>query len=275
VTFKDGTTTLGTGTLSNGLATYTTSSLSVGTHSITAVYGGSSVFATSTSSALTQTVATAISEDYTGTYYGHGVTIHLQQSSTILTGRFYIGNSSNGGNIGGIVDSAGRAYAWAWWDNTELGSGAIAGRLTISGSQGTFSFGGGRNTSGKIDEVLLSDMTKSPLAGSATITTGTSTANYAGTYTMTGLSITLTQSGSILSGTFTSGGLTGNVGGFVDSSGRAYIWAYWDSLFTGFGVVAGNLTVSGSQATFNFGGGRGSDGRIGETILSGMAREGR
>ena len=56
VTFKNGSSTLGTGTLSSGKATFRTSALSVGTHSITAVYGGSTDFAGSTSPALTQTV---------------------------------------------------------------------------------------------------------------------------------------------------------------------------------------------------------------------------
>jgi hypothetical protein len=59
VTFMDGTSTLGTGTLNaSGLATYNTSSLSTGPHSITAVYGGDSTFAGSTSGVLTQTVNT-------------------------------------------------------------------------------------------------------------------------------------------------------------------------------------------------------------------------
>jgi len=57
VTFKDGSTTLGTGMLSGGTATFPTSSLAVGNHSITAVYGGDSNFATSTSTTLTQVVA--------------------------------------------------------------------------------------------------------------------------------------------------------------------------------------------------------------------------
>src|SRR5208283_4291582 len=56
VTFKDGTTTLATVTLSGGVAKFTTSSLAVGTHSITAVYEGSTSFATSTSAALKQVV---------------------------------------------------------------------------------------------------------------------------------------------------------------------------------------------------------------------------
>jgi len=60
VTFKDGGTAItncsNLSLNSSGLATCTTSSLSVGSHSITATYGGSSTFLPSTSPALTQTV---------------------------------------------------------------------------------------------------------------------------------------------------------------------------------------------------------------------------
>jgi hypothetical protein len=57
VTFNDGATVLGPGTLSGGTATLTTSGLGAGVHSITAVYGGDASFASSTSPGLTQTVA--------------------------------------------------------------------------------------------------------------------------------------------------------------------------------------------------------------------------
>ena len=56
VTFMDGTATLGTGILSAGVATYTTSSLAVGSHSITAAYPGDSNFSGSTSTAVPVTV---------------------------------------------------------------------------------------------------------------------------------------------------------------------------------------------------------------------------
>jgi hypothetical protein len=56
VSFLDGTTPLGSGTLSGGVATLTTSSLAVGTHSITAVYSGDGNFAAATSACLTQMI---------------------------------------------------------------------------------------------------------------------------------------------------------------------------------------------------------------------------
>jgi hypothetical protein len=56
VTFKDGTTVLGSGTLSGGVATFTTKKLAVGSHQITATYNGATNFKSSTSPVLTQAV---------------------------------------------------------------------------------------------------------------------------------------------------------------------------------------------------------------------------
>jgi len=56
VTFLDGSTTSGTGTISGGVATYSTSALTAGSHSITASYGGDANDSSSTSAVLTQTV---------------------------------------------------------------------------------------------------------------------------------------------------------------------------------------------------------------------------
>ena len=61
VSFYDGTTNIGNSNLnSNGVATLTTSRLSVGTHSMTATYNGDTNFAASTSSVLSQVVQGAI-----------------------------------------------------------------------------------------------------------------------------------------------------------------------------------------------------------------------
>lgn len=56
VNFLDGTTPLGAGILTGGLATLTTNSLTLGAHSISAVYSGDSNFAATTSSSLTENV---------------------------------------------------------------------------------------------------------------------------------------------------------------------------------------------------------------------------
>jgi hypothetical protein len=56
INFLDGTTLLGSSTLSNGVATLTTSSLTTGAHSITAIYLGDSNFASLASPALTENV---------------------------------------------------------------------------------------------------------------------------------------------------------------------------------------------------------------------------
>lgn len=79
VTFMDGSTALGTGTLSNGQATFTTSSLAVGSHAITAVYGGDSNFQGSTSATMVESVAAASS---TTSLAASATSISLGQSVT-------------------------------------------------------------------------------------------------------------------------------------------------------------------------------------------------
>jgi hypothetical protein len=56
VTFIDGSTVLGTGTVAVGKASYSTSTLIVGSHNITAVYEGAANISGSTSPVLVQTV---------------------------------------------------------------------------------------------------------------------------------------------------------------------------------------------------------------------------
>jgi hypothetical protein len=62
VTFKLGSTILGTAILSSGSAKFSSSTLGVGTKRITAVYGGDANFAPSTSNSVTQAVTKATSE---------------------------------------------------------------------------------------------------------------------------------------------------------------------------------------------------------------------
>jgi len=70
VTFYNGSAKLGSGTLSNGVATYTTASLKAGTESITADFKGTSTFNASDSSAVNQVVGTGTTTTPTLVYDG-------------------------------------------------------------------------------------------------------------------------------------------------------------------------------------------------------------
>jgi len=64
VTFYDGSTLLGTGTISGTTATFSTSTLTIGSHSITSVYGGDINYLTSTSAPVDQTIIAALQVGY-------------------------------------------------------------------------------------------------------------------------------------------------------------------------------------------------------------------
>jgi Pro-kumamolisin, activation domain/Bacterial Ig-like domain (group 3) len=78
VTFRHGTTTLGTGTLSGGVATFSTSTLPIGSDALTASYSGGTEFFASTSSAVTEvvheTTATTLTTSLNPAVYGQTVT---------------------------------------------------------------------------------------------------------------------------------------------------------------------------------------------------------
>ncbi len=90
VTFKEGSTVLGTGTIDgSGNATLTTSTLTVGTHSIVATYAGNTTFSTSTSAVISITVKAAIAASSaaltasaTTVTAGQGITFTLKVTST-------------------------------------------------------------------------------------------------------------------------------------------------------------------------------------------------
>ncbi len=87
VTFLDGSSTLGTGKLVSGLsssstASFSTNALSIGTHSITAQYGGDSNFSGSTSAPLTQNVNNSTSVMFILTVNPTTITVTQGNSGT-------------------------------------------------------------------------------------------------------------------------------------------------------------------------------------------------
>jgi hypothetical protein len=117
VSFKDGTTALGSMTLNGtGIAVYTTSTLSVGAHSITAAYGGDGANAASTSTAASVTVTAAAAPT---------VTISVAPTSIVL------GQSAT---LTWSATNATACTASNAWTGTEAVSGTQAVTPTAAGS---------------------------------------------------------------------------------------------------------------------------------------------
>jgi Bacterial Ig-like domain (group 3) len=129
VTFLDGTTVLGVGTISAaGVANFTTSTLAIGSHPITASYGGDSGYNASTSAVLTQVVGkiptvTTIVESapaqllYTGVTFTATVTAPSPSATgtvVFMDGTVVLGTatlSTNGGVVVSLTTNANAAYA--------------------------------------------------------------------------------------------------------------------------------------------------------------------
>ncbi len=102
VTFMSGTTSLGTGQLTSGVASLTTTDLPVGTDSITAVYGGDSGFAGGTSTPVSQTVnkassSTTLTSSLNPSTSGQSVTLTANisgQLGGVATGTVNFSNGS-------------------------------------------------------------------------------------------------------------------------------------------------------------------------------------
>lgn len=208
VTFKDGSTTLGTGTVgSNGQATFSTSSLAVGSHTITAVYGGNNNVSGSTSSALTQTVtqpATATSTTSLATSaatIAHGQLLMFAATVTTSTGVTATGTVTfkNGSTVLGTATLV-NGIATFTTSSLSVGSHTITavygGSSTVTGS-----------TSGKLTETVIKAPTTTTLKASATsISAGQSvtfTATVASTTTGTPTGTVTFKKGSTVIGTAT------------------------------------------------------------------------
>jgi hypothetical protein len=129
ITFLDGTNILGTGTISAaGIATFTTSTLTIGSHPVTASYGGDSSYNAATSAVLTEvvgkipTVTTIVASApaqllHTGVTFTANVTAPSPNATgtvTFMEGTTILGTatlSANGGVIVTLTTNANAAFA--------------------------------------------------------------------------------------------------------------------------------------------------------------------
>ena len=90
ITFLDGATSIGSGTVSGGVATFTTNALGTGTHNITASYGGDTDYSPAASAALseviTRTAATvSMASTFSPSTYGQSVTFTFTATGVLGT----------------------------------------------------------------------------------------------------------------------------------------------------------------------------------------------
>lgn len=180
VTFKDGATTIGTGTLDgSGHASMSTATLSVGSHSIAAVYGGDANFTTSSSSPLPYTVnkattTTSLTSSVNPSVFGQSVKFTAtvtapapaQQTGTVT---FLDGVTTLGT---GTLNSSGVA--------TFSMSALAPGSHSI-----TASYGGDGNYASSTSSVLTQTVNKANTVTSVTSSTNPSVFGQPVTYTAT------------------------------------------------------------------------------------------
>jgi uncharacterized repeat protein (TIGR01451 family) len=197
VTFMDGAVNIGSGTLSAGTATFTTSALTGGAHSITAVYGGDSNFSGSSSPPLTQTVnaaatTTTLSSSANPSSFGQVVTFTATVSGSGATGSVTFMDGAV--NIGSGTLSAGTV--------TFTTSSLTAGVHSI-----TAVYSGNSN---------FATSTSSPLAQTVNQATTTTTLSSSANPSSFGQSITFTAT---VSGSGATGTVTFKDGGVSIGSG--------------------------------------------------------
>ena len=242
VTFKNGTNTLATRTLSGGSATYSSSTLSGGTYSITAVYGGDSTFAGSTSPVLTQvvnklaTTTSAVTTSLNPSMYGQSVTYSASVTSAFGTPNGSMTFKSGATNIGSVALNS-------------SGVGTLTTTKTPSGTDSiTAVYGGTSNYATSTSPVLTETVSQTSTTTSA-VTSSLNPSTYGQSVTYTA-SVT-SSTGIIPNGTVTFKNGTAAVGSAaLNASGIATLnttktLAGTDSITA---VYAGNSNFAGSTS---------------------------
>jgi len=165
VVFEDGNTILAKEALTNGVATFTTSTLSVGSHSITAIYCGDANDSGSTSNTVTQVV----NQDSTTTTLASSIIPSVYGQSVMLTATVSANSPGSGTPTGTVTFYEG---------TTELGTGTLSGgvatfsiaSLSVGNHSITAIYGGDTNDAGSTSNTVIQsvdqDSTTTTLASS-------------------------------------------------------------------------------------------------------------
>jgi hypothetical protein len=248
VTFKDGGTTIGSSPLSGGGANYSTSSLSVNSHSITAVYNGDTNFSGSTSAGLNQTVnkasaSTALGSSLNPSFYG--TTVTFTATLTLSSGTGPTGTvtfKDNGATLATLALSGSTAsYSIS---NLAAGSHPIT---TVYSGDGNFS----GSTSGTVTQTVnqagtntLVGSSSNPSIYGASVTFTATVSPKTGTGTPTG-NVTFKDGGTLLATVSLSGGTAGYSTSGLSAGGHSITANYnGDSNYTSSTSSAVNQTVN-------------------------------
>src|SRR6266851_960958 len=257
VTFKDGSNTLGASPLASGAATYSTSNLAAGPHSITAVYEGDVTFGGSTSLVLAQTVnkagtTTAVVSSLNPSTYGQSVifTATVTQSSGAATPTDGVTFKDGGTTLGSSPLNASGAATYSISSLTTGGHSITAVYNGDTDYTGSTSPGLNQNvTQAGTSTALASNLNPSTYGQSVMFTA--TVAPSSGTGTPTG-TVTFKDSGTTL-------GTTGLIGGSASfstanlSAGQHSITASYngDSNYSSSGSSPYSQTVNQAGTTIS------------------------
>src|SRR5581483_3932987 len=237
VSFYDGSTLLGTASLSNGTAQFTTPTLSVGSHSVTATYSGDTNYQGSTSTPLSQVVnrsgiaSVGINSDANPSSFNMTVTftafITPQYNGwttgtvTFLDGTTVIGSSSVTNNSAAITTNS-----------LAVGSHSITASYSGDSNfdSGT-SFVLSQNVNPAASTTTLTSSVNPSVVGQAVLFTATVTGQFGGTPSGT---VSFMNGSKVLGTGALSGGTTSLSISFVTAGGRSMTAVYsGDANFTG------------------------------------------
>jgi hypothetical protein len=235
VTLMDGSTSLGTTSLGGGTAQFTIGGLSLGSHSITATYGGDANFAGSTSSVLTEVMSqaattTSLSSSVNPSSYGQAVTF----TASVLP--------SSGGSPSGLV---------RFLDGTvQIGSASLSGGIaTFTTSATALNAGSHSITASYSGDTNFTGSNSSPFSQTvnSVATTTTLASNLNPSVVGQNVTFTATVSSSV------SGAQSGTVNFYVDGTTPVQSSSVSGNTatFSTSSLSAGNHTISGAFVSSN------------------------